>query len=406
MDFLATSTSLGTLEVLEIYIQFNGPRLISCKNQSNKIFLALWVDEEEDVDLWLYVLISIDRLQAIRTGEISLHQAFSKPELDYLYEVIFHYENSEWISREVTLEEIEEDCFPSHDAFLDCDPTTLPQVESQKAIWKALRNQREVVHLVLNDTSDHPNEIPSFELGKLLYRFQPLINQLNAMSAIDLKLKPRDIAAKSEFNVFATSPGSFQVELASSLFESDAFGNSFAGNAVSTLFQLIKIGSDTKQLQNFMSRMEKKTATTYKLFLEALISSGTGIKFEWGSPTLGRGGNIEACLSLVAEVLTAIKKIESLQGREIKITGEVSKIDKDEWKFSIKDIKNGDLYKGDILEQAKNDARIATISMIYSATIIEIPEFSPATNIIRNQYKLSSLSIHNSLEEQINLKFD
>jgi hypothetical protein len=403
MDFLATSTSLGTLEVLEVYVQFNGPRLLACKNQAEKIFLALWVDEEEDFDLWLYMMVSIDRLQSIRTGRISLYEAFSNPELNYFHEAIFTHAENAWSTREVALDGIDEDCLPSQKAFLDFDPKTLPQVKAQKASWTALKKEREIVYLVLEPESEYPNEISSLALGKVLFTFQPLLNQFKLLSCEDLELRPKDIARKSEFNVFSTSPGSFQIELASALFEVDVFGNSFAGDAIDMLFQLIQLGSDAKLLQNFMSHMDKKTAIKYRLFLEALVGSGTGVKFEWGSPTLIRGGIVEANLSSVSEILKIIKKIESLQDREIKIIGELFKMDKIGWKFGIKDIKTDDLYSGDILDQAKDEARIAKISDLYSATILVISEITPATNSIKPYYKLIDLNPYEPSEKQMEI---
>ena len=403
MDFLAKSTNLGNLEVVEIYVQYNGPRLLSCKNQANKIFLALWVDEEEDSDLWLYMLVSPERLQIIRTGQISLNQAFADSELNYLYELSFSYTDKRWSSKEVLVEEIDEDCFPSQDSFLNCEIKNLPQITSQRASWAAIEKIREVLHLVLEPSSEYPHEFPSLELGKVLSAFQLLVTQLKVVSGEALKLKLREIAKKSELNVFATSPGSFRVEFASSLLEVDAFGNSFAGDAIEELFKLIALGSNTVLLQDFMSRMDKQTPVKYRLFLQALLSSGTGLKLEWGSPTLTRGGSIEASLSSINEILAVIKKIESLQEKELEIVGELFKIDTDGWTFGIKDINNSYSYKGEILEQAKQIAGKATIGMLYSAKIIEAPEISPATNTIKTHYRLCSLNIYESPHRQMNI---
>jgi hypothetical protein len=403
MNFLAQSTTLGVLEVLEVYVQYNGPRLLACKNQVDKIFLALWVDEEEDSDLWLYMLISPSRLQSIRTGQVSLHDAFSKPELDYFYELVFTYEDASWSMREVSLDEIDEDCFPLKSAVLSCDPTSSIQVKSETVNWSALEKKREVVCFVLEPESIYPHEFSVLALGRILSTFQPLLTQLKVLQSADLKIKTREIVKKSEFNVFATSPGSFRIEMASTLFECDVFGNSFAGDAIASLFQLVQIGSDTKLLQDFMSNMDNKTATKYRLFLESFISSETGLKIEWGSPTLTRGGSVEVNLSSIHETLKAIKKIELVQEREISITGELFKMDKNGWRFGIKDLRTEKSYSGDILDQAKKAARTATISMIYSAKILEIPELIPVSNTVKTQYKLLALDSYEPSDMQMSL---
>jgi hypothetical protein len=403
MDFLAKSTNLGVLEILEVYIQYNGPRLLSCKNQAGKIFLALWVDEEEDSDLWLYMLISLNRLQSVRIGECSLNQAFSEPENGFLYEITFTYENSKWISRQTSVNELDEDCLPLKSAFLNCNPETLPQIDSQKIIQNAISKSREVVNLILEPLSQYPNEFPAFELGKVLSTFQPLVNQLGLSVTRDLEVIAREVAKKTEFSVFATSPGSFQIELASSFFEIDIFGNSFAGDAFEKFFELIKIGNNPKSLQAFMLLTDDKTPVKYRSFLEALIRSKTGLKIEWGSPTLNRGGSIEASFEELRETLEVIKKIESLQEKEYEIVGELFKVDKDSWKFGIRELQSGDTYKGSILEQAKSDAGTATISRLYSATILEVPEIFPATNSIKKNYKLVNLIPYESPNKQLTL---
>ena len=402
MEFLATSTILGTLEVLEIYIQYNGARLLACKNQASKIFLALWVDEEDEYDLWLYMLVSLDRLQNIRTGEISLHQAFSEPESSFLYELTYSYENFEWSTEAIALENLDKDCIPLEGTFLKCDPDTLPQVNSQKVTQNAISKSREFVNLVLNPSSErYPNEFPAFGLGKILAAYQSLINELSVLKDIASKSTLKEIARKSDFNALVFTQGSFQIELASTFFEIDLFGNSIAGDATEKLFDLITIGSNINDLQDSILKDNKKAAKKYINFLEALISNGSGVKIEWGSPTLIRGGSVEASLSLIHETLEVMNRIESLEIRQIEVIGDLFKVDKIDWKFGILDFTTNQFYKGDILDEAKSDARIATISRIYKALIREVPEIISATSEIKTQYKLLALNIYDASSEQL-----
>lgn len=403
MTFLATSTKLGTLEALEIYIQYNGARLLSCKNQTGKIFLALWVDEEEDKNLWLYMLVSLDRLQSIRTGKISLHEAFSNPESSYLHEITYSHINLEWDAKEITVDALEEDCLPMENTSLGCDPITLPYLESQKVIENAITKTREVVNIILEPLSKYPNEFPAFKLGEVLCTFQPLISQLIVSANAEIRMKSKELYKKSEFNVFATSPGSFQVELASSVFEPNLLGNSLAGDAIESLINLLQLGSDSKKLHLFLSQSNKKVAVKYCSFLKALISSGTGVVIEWGSPTLTRGGSVRTSLKLVREILEVIEKIDSLEDKEYEIIGELFKVDKDNWKFGVKELSTNFSYKGDILEQAKRDAGTATISNLYVATIIETFTIVSTINDIKNHYELIALRPYTSSVQQLNL---
>lgn len=77
---LPIGTSLGQLQIFEIYEFYNMPVLFACKNQADSIYLAVWLDETETEDSWLYVTISPRRFAKIRAGQIDLHDAFAQPE--------------------------------------------------------------------------------------------------------------------------------------------------------------------------------------------------------------------------------------------------------------------------------------------------------------------------------------
>jgi hypothetical protein len=141
MDFLAKSDVLGILETIEVYIQYNGPRLLSCKNQAGQVFVALWAEEDDDADLWLYMLVSLDRLESVRTGKISLHQAFSEPENGFLYELNYTHVDSEWQTKQVSAAEINQSYLPLADTFLACDPITFPQSGFMKSTHNKIERE-------------------------------------------------------------------------------------------------------------------------------------------------------------------------------------------------------------------------------------------------------------------------
>jgi hypothetical protein len=404
MNFLATATQLGTLELLEVYVQYNGPRLLSCKNQANKIFLALWVDEEEESDLWLYMLVSHERLIAIRKGEMSLHEAFSNPESNYVYELTYINSNSQWSVEKKSIESISHDCLPLEDTFIECHLENLPSLELQDVNQNAISKTREIVNLVLEPLfSDYQNEISAIKLGEILSTFQLLIYQL----VTPLKRRPLgEIPIKEEtnFNVFATSPGSFKVKLASSSFNPDMYDNSLAGDAVEKLLNLIMMRGDTNNLQEFMLGLHKKTVVKYQSFLEAVVSSGSGLRIEWGSPSLTRGSSISVDIQSIQGTIEVIKKIELLEQREINIIGNLFMADNISWKFGIEDINSGISYKGDIRTEAQGYAGTATIGRLYSATIIEFPKINPLTSETKNSYTLIALNLYESPIEQMTLE--
>jgi hypothetical protein len=216
------------------------------------------------------------------------------------------------------------------------------------------------------------------------------------------RLEVKELTKKSSFNVFATSPGSFQIELASSIFEPNIFGDSPAGDAIQNLFTLIKIGCSANELQSFIMKSHKQTATKYRLFLEAVINSGSGLKIEWGSPSIKRGGSIKANISSISDIVDLIKKIDSLETREYNVVGKLFMADTDNWKFGIRDITEVS-YKGDIMIEAQNDAGTATLGKFYTATILDTPKVNPTTNETKSHYKLVKLTPYESSKKQLEL---
>ena len=73
--------SLDTVEVLEY---FDGPRLVLQKSQGGQLYLAWWVDADDDTDRWVYLPLSIARLKLVLAGHMASRDALADPEDGYL----------------------------------------------------------------------------------------------------------------------------------------------------------------------------------------------------------------------------------------------------------------------------------------------------------------------------------
>ena len=76
MGSLPEQTYLGQLRVLEVYEATDEPCLFACQNGAGHIFLAVLIDETDEVKDWLYVPLSNDRFARLRSGEIDLCTGF------------------------------------------------------------------------------------------------------------------------------------------------------------------------------------------------------------------------------------------------------------------------------------------------------------------------------------------
>ena len=64
MNLLPLDTSLGQLQIFEIYEFYNMPVLFACKNQADTIYLSVWIDETAEANSWLYVSVSPQRFES------------------------------------------------------------------------------------------------------------------------------------------------------------------------------------------------------------------------------------------------------------------------------------------------------------------------------------------------------
>ena len=80
MEMFIDGTTLGSLKVLEVYEYYDGPRLFASVNGNGSVFLVLWVGFTGKSDEYYVQPMSFHRFRQVRDGEISLRNAFTRPE--------------------------------------------------------------------------------------------------------------------------------------------------------------------------------------------------------------------------------------------------------------------------------------------------------------------------------------
>ena len=129
VDILNIS-ELGRLEIIEVYDYYDQPILFACKNAAGHLHLVVAADEDQQYETWLYVEVSVERLNLIRSGAIDLHDAFAYPESDCVFQVRFPYDNPTSPQVEsIEANQIPEDMLPTAGESLDLE-TEMPLVLS------------------------------------------------------------------------------------------------------------------------------------------------------------------------------------------------------------------------------------------------------------------------------------
>jgi len=85
---LPINTQLGNLRIDRILEYYDGPRLFVAKNSLDEMFLALWVEDRDEGELWIYALISEDRLRDIESGSVSIRSAYTNADGGMVFRLI------------------------------------------------------------------------------------------------------------------------------------------------------------------------------------------------------------------------------------------------------------------------------------------------------------------------------
>ena len=123
-------TGLGRLEIVETYVYYDQPILFSCKSAADHLYLVVAADKNDECETWLYVRVSVERLNLIRSGVIDLHDAFAKPEDGFLLQEIIPYDDQTQPRMEsIQPDQVSEDMLPTPGESLDLE-TEMPLVLS------------------------------------------------------------------------------------------------------------------------------------------------------------------------------------------------------------------------------------------------------------------------------------
>jgi hypothetical protein len=128
MNLLPTDSYLGNLKIVEVYDYFDVPCLFTCINNSGQQFLAIWIDEMEDSNLWLYLPVSSHRIKLLKNREIDLRHAFLTAEDNYVFKVKVYKSEPEVSITHIISSEINENDLPEPEEYLQSNEIPVQQI--------------------------------------------------------------------------------------------------------------------------------------------------------------------------------------------------------------------------------------------------------------------------------------
>lgn len=379
--------SLGKLKIVETYVYYDQPVLFSCKNAAGHLYLVVAADENDQYDTWLYVGVSAERLNNIRSGAIDLHDAFADPEDGFLFQVIAPYSNQNPLQIEsIRPDQIPEDMLPMPGECLNLETKTLPALSNSEQVAKSKR--QEILNLTLNFDGVFRTEAPVAILGRMFGKLQDVINAIGMVRLQSQKIT-EDLRSKMQISLLEVGAGSFDIRLASTK-TVDLLNHSDFGDAIEEFLKLLKAGSNQEQLKGILEQLRSKVAEEYIDFLKSLNESVIDTKITWASPDPDRGGTAYLSETQMQETIEILQRFQEESPSTFKVTGTLTGVWLSSKRFEIKTTEA--IYTGKIADEAFETVSKATLSREYTATIQEITQRNETTDeITKTKYQLLSL---------------
>lgn len=388
---LPNSSYIGSLELVEVYEYFDGPKLFACRSLSGQIFLGLWVGTSQEGESFWLIAVSLERYQIVRSGGLTLARAISQPESGFLYRCTVAFKDGSTATEVLLADQIDVGLLPDPNEKLALPTETLPARFHQLELpRKAVAFQREILGFHLNFGEFYREEAPARGLGKILVSTQEAIDSLgqtiDGLATMRGAISP-EILAATEARVIQAGGGSFALEISAAQ-SANLFGRSLIGDAIGKFVALISLGNDVENLRAMLLEIKPRAVSKYKDLLTALVEYQGAIKLEWASPRIENNRTVSLDIITAAGALQTVEQITSELGETIAGLGVFVGVEIPRKAFTV--VIGERTFRGKILAAALPKAEHVTINAIYSLKIRETIEVT-SSGEERLRYELEEI---------------
>lgn len=392
MSWLPEGTVLGELELREVFVEYDGPRLFVCSSLTDQLYLAGWAEEGRGFDRWLYVPVSQARLTAIRSGLIPLIAAYTHAE-GFTYLVTSH-DGGNTTVHPARASELEESWLPDSQLRLDLPTPTAQEAMTPEQLERLAKQEwRTRLDLRVHLPEYYRTEAPTRAIGSILIALQGALENLGALELHDEPpqsgVLPDDVTRKMSSNIVALSAASFVIGVASAESQ-DLFGESTFSAAVSRLISLASDSMDEVTVASDVAALRPRAARSYRRFVKELSAANGDVSITAGSPSFGnKTARLDAAaLQRLSDILDATVPEEpsEVRGRMYLIGGQTEK-----GKFTLRDSESDTVYEGSVSEAAQYQMRRATLDDAYDVILSEEALSEGATGERKLRYVLEQM---------------
>lgn len=389
---LPNTEIIGALSITEVFDFFDGPKLFVCENLAGQCFLGYWVGADQVGESYWILPISQGRRLAVRSGAISLRDAFSRPELGYLLECKVHFEDGSTEASRLIPSQLDPSLLPAAEEIIGLQTETLPvRMASLDLPRKAVANLRDVLglHFVFPGTRE---DGPTKMVGKILVSVQDFLDALGQkiMSVATMRgaIAP-DILFRTETRLVQAAGASFGLEILAAR-QVDLFGNSLISDSVKEFLEIIEIGNDVERLRDRLLDIKPRAASKYRVFLTSLIASESSFRADWASPDPSRNRSVSLDLITAAGALKTVEQVTSEAGETRVVTARFVGVELPRRSFTLEVDGDDEPYRGKIAASAMGMAEHATLNHPYRVTIRETLEVT-ASGEERSRFEVEKI---------------
>lgn len=119
MDIFAFYPAFGKLCIVNVYLEFDGPKIFYAENETGSTFFVYWVGDDATFDNWYVIPCSKARIIAFEKAKINLRSILERQEQDYFYDLRLPFSTEEELVVEFKHKnKMAEIALPSTDVFV------------------------------------------------------------------------------------------------------------------------------------------------------------------------------------------------------------------------------------------------------------------------------------------------
>ena len=427
---LPENTPLGTLTLVSVLIDYDGPQLFVCENQFHDHYLVTHAPKEVDNDNWIYARISRHNLKKITSNQLSLHEAFTKPTTKIVSIVSFN-DNNDILYREKDPNEMPPDYLPLPGIYLTLTSptnsvislvdTSVPSLQldaprsvlgadldlplfdlppdlieifrkSKTSVLSAANHFHRCVLDVMLSSSDYRHgryELPVIPLAGVLANLQRLVDTLVEDSGGTEKRRPRaNLRELTQINAVAVFPSSFGLRLETH--QSDFLPEGRTVRVIQKLWDVVaSLPSETRLLKRFMELNFRQRAHLRGLIV-AIKRTRADLGLDLGVPGASSISAQSITYSQIVRAASFLDALSASYNEDINFQGNLMAASLKS-KFFVLESDEA-IISGKISDACLPQMAGLRIGTLHDATLIATHEVNENTGEETNRYTLISIA--------------